>query len=773
MLRQKIITTLVTLAALLCCLSAMSESQTTPAPVPKTGQTLSYATGDDGDLQKGEASGSATATFTYPVVDTGQTKCYNAASEIAAPGSGQAFYGQDAQFSHNQPSYTLSSDGLTVYDNVTGLTWQSSPDTNGDGAITSTDKMTYAQAISRPATLNAAKYGGYSDWRLPTIKELYSLIDFRGTDPSGYTGTDTSGLTPFINTGYFKFAYGQLSAGERIIDSQYASSNLYVGPSPGGSKLFGVNFADGRIKGYDLQMSGNPEKTFFVQCVRGNTSYGVNNFLDNGDQTITDKATGLMWSKSDSGSAMNWEAALAWVQTKNAANYLGRNDWRLPNAKELQSIVDYTRCPDTTGSAAIDPVFTSTSITNEGGQVDYPYYWTGTTHAAYDGSGGAGVYVSFGRALGWMKQINSTCYTLSDVHGAGAQRSDPKSGSPTSYYLGLACSGGSAYGHGPQGDIIRVYNSVRLVRNIMQTDYDFNGDGKADILWHHADTGQVWLYLMNGMFISSNGPVATVNDLNWTIQGIGDFNGDGKTDILWRNITTKQVWIYLMNGTSIVSQGLVGTVSDSNWQIQGVGDFDGDGKADILWRNAVTGQVWMYLMNGTSISSQGSVGTVSDLNWKIEGIGDFNGDGKADILWRNTNTGQVWMWTMNGSTITSQGSVGTVSDLSWQIQGIGDFNGDGKSDVLWRNSATGQVWMYLMNGVSIASQGYVGAVSDSNWQIQGVGDFDGDGKADTLWRNATTGEVWLYLMNVTAIASQGSVAIVSDSNWKTQLLFGR
>jgi hypothetical protein len=64
-----------------------------------------------------------------------------------------------------------------------------------------------------------------------------------------------------------------------------------------------------------------------------------------------------------------------------------------------------------------------------------------------------------------MQQQGQTCYTLMDVHGAGAQRSDPKSGSSSSYYLGTSCSGGSAYGHGPQGDIIRVNNYVRLVRD--------------------------------------------------------------------------------------------------------------------------------------------------------------------------------------------------------------------------------------------------------------------------------------------------------------------
>ena len=161
---------------------------------------------------------------------------------------------------------------------------------------------------------------------------------------------DTSRLTPFIDTKFFKFAYGDTRAGERVIDSQYASSTKYVGKSARGfDKLFGVNFADGRIKGYDLQMpGGGVEKTFFVLCVRGNPSYGKNDFHDNGDGTVTDRATGLMWSKADSGKGMNWQDALAWVQKKNAEKFLGHDDWRLPSVKELQSIVDYTRSPDTT-----------------------------------------------------------------------------------------------------------------------------------------------------------------------------------------------------------------------------------------------------------------------------------------------------------------------------------------------------------------------------------------------------------------------------------------
>lgn len=394
-----------------------------------------------------DAINDGTATG-YFVVDTGQEACFDDSVELdACPVEGESFFGQDAQHAGNAPSFTDNGDG-TVTDNVTALLWQQSPDVNGDGDIDVADKMSYDEAVAGAGELDL---GGYTDWRLPTIKELYSLIDFRGIDPSGYEDTDTSGLTPFIDTEHFDFAYGDTDAGERVIDAQYASSNLYVGATAndGGGTLFGVNFADGRIKGYGLTLFGS-DKTFFVIYVRGNSEYGENAFTDNGDGTITDEATELMWSQDDSAEGLDWEEALAWVEEKNAERYLGYDDWRLPNAKELQGIVDYDRSPSTTGSAAIDPSFNTTSIINEAGETDYACYWSSTTHANWsDLAGSYGAYVAFGRAMGYMGGA------WVDVHGAGAQRSDPKAGDPADYPTG----------NGPQGDAIRIYNYVRLVRD--------------------------------------------------------------------------------------------------------------------------------------------------------------------------------------------------------------------------------------------------------------------------------------------------------------------
>lgn len=382
-----------------------------------------------------------TNILTYPVVDTAQTDCFDDENYIDCPVVGDAFYGQDAQYSINKPNYTDNGNG-TVTDNVTGLTWTQSPDTDGDGNIETDDKLSYDNAVNYCASLSI---DGVENWQVPTIKQLYSLIIFTGMDPSGYDSEDTSGLTPFIDTNYFDFAYGDTDANERIIDSQYVSSNIYVSDEDG-TLIFGVNFADGRIKGYGAQLHGQ-DKTFFVACVQENDTYGVNDFQDNNDGTITDNATGLMWSQEDSGveflDGLNLEEAYDYVESLNEANYLGYNDWRLPNVKELQSIADYSGV-----YPAINHDFFEWTDEDS-------YFWTSTS--AYFNPNDPNYYYAWYVALGYAVDAEGN-----DSHGAGAVRFDVKEEG------------------GPAGeDDERVYNYVRLVRggDITETLDGTNTDG--------------------------------------------------------------------------------------------------------------------------------------------------------------------------------------------------------------------------------------------------------------------------------------------------------
>jgi arylsulfatase A-like enzyme len=344
---------------------------------------------------------------------------------------------------------------------VTGLIWQQSSDVNGDGEVGYDDKRLQADAVSYCEGLSLA---GRADWRLPSVKEAYSLIMFNGTDASGYQGTDTSVLTPFLDP-VFDWAFGDLdhpASTDRIIDAQYASTTIYVSTTMiNNATAFGVNTVDGRIKGYPLNT-----KLFYVRCVTGNSDYGKNHFVDNGDQTISDNATGLMWQKSDTEPA-NWDLA---VDQCEADTTSGHDDWRLPNAKELHSLVDYTRSPDTNGTAAIDPLFNATSFQNEGGWTDWGSYWTSTTHIEFSGGGTNAVNVSFGEALGYMNG------QMLDVHGAGAQRSDDKLDVSTEPGANSADAGfGVFYYKGPQGDVLRNINKVRCVRDTPSAPVATNG----------------------------------------------------------------------------------------------------------------------------------------------------------------------------------------------------------------------------------------------------------------------------------------------------------
>jgi len=123
-------------------------------------------------------------TVSFTLTDTGQDIFYdNEGNVINRPEEGEAFYGEDAQYTSTKMKYRDNADG-TVTDMNTGLMWQKTPSAT----------MSYEKTLNYVANL---KIGGYVDWRLPTIKELYSLADFNGELVRNGVST------PYINTEYF------------------------------------------------------------------------------------------------------------------------------------------------------------------------------------------------------------------------------------------------------------------------------------------------------------------------------------------------------------------------------------------------------------------------------------------------------------------------------------------------------------------------------------------------------------------------------------------
>jgi hypothetical protein len=321
--------------------------------------------------------------FAAPVPDTGVTKCYNADKEITCPSPGQPFYGQDAIYTINPMSYTkLDANGnalpdsatswTMVKDNVTGLFWEMK--TNKDGVKNYNDPHdadnTYTWYDSNPATnggdagyagygkntenfikaLNDAHYGGYTDWRMPSIKELAYIVNYSVRYPG-----------PTIKTDYFP----------NTVASFYWSSTTYANHT---SSAWGVYF----YYGYDYYDS--KINSFYVRAVRGGQSGALgnlisdasienadalDNYTDNGNGTVTDTSTGLMWQQTTSSTKMTWEQSLAYCEGLNLG---GHADWRLPTIKELQSLVDYSRD---------NPSINTTYFPNTVASI----YWSSTTYA--------------------------------------------------------------------------------------------------------------------------------------------------------------------------------------------------------------------------------------------------------------------------------------------------------------------------------------------------------------------------------------------------------
>lgn len=204
-----------------------------------------------------QAGNNAGGNFsTWP--DTGQTKCYNEAVEIPCPPEGEPFHGQDAQYQGPVRSYTSLGGGTMVQDNVTGLIWEvkQNRDNTKDYTNPHDADNTYTWCDTNSATnggdagtcgandtegyidtLNSAGFGGYSDWRIPTLKELVTLEDY-------------SAYYPTINTALFP----------NTVSSHYWSSTTDAQYS---GNAWRVHFYNGD------NFINNKSDSLYVRAVRG------------------------------------------------------------------------------------------------------------------------------------------------------------------------------------------------------------------------------------------------------------------------------------------------------------------------------------------------------------------------------------------------------------------------------------------------------------------------------------------------------------------------
>ena len=253
------------------------------------------------------------------------------ASRRRLPDTGQTLdatrtHGEDSDYTIHPPAFRDNGDG-TVLDRITGLVWQ-----KVDGGEMTWEKARgYAEGVA---------LGGHDDWRLPTAQELFCLMDHGRHEPA-------LDVTVFQRTSaqYWWTSEPRADDPERI---WAANSGGGIGPHP---------------KSETLSAGGN--KHFHVRCVRGLwgnvRSLGL---VNNGDGTVTDGSTGLIWQEAEI-AAVAWEDALLHAESLTLG---GHNDWRLPNIKELFSLVDVNR-----SSPAIDRGAFAGSLSAR--------YWSSTSEA--------------------------------------------------------------------------------------------------------------------------------------------------------------------------------------------------------------------------------------------------------------------------------------------------------------------------------------------------------------------------------------------------------
>ncbi len=318
-------------------------------------------------------------------------------SQLAIPDTGQtidttATFGEDSDYAIHPQQFTDNGNG-TITDNVTGLMWQKVD--NGES--------TWETAVANAASVNT---GGHTDWRLPTPSELFSVFNHNSANPALNT-------TFFPNNpgGAAEYWWTSDIFGASTTQAWCANSGGGLGPKPKAETIS----AGGAFR-------------YHARYVRGAKPTNTHNYQNNGDGTVTDLDTGLMWTQIP-GPAVTWDAALSYTEGLSTGGF---NDWRLPNVKELQTLTDYSLATATGAGTALKPSMNQTMFaktltnctTTAGGTTitcaDTTGLLPGMPLVDDSSSNIAGAYIPYATPPTVSTVMNATTFTVNSGTGINA-----------------------------------------------------------------------------------------------------------------------------------------------------------------------------------------------------------------------------------------------------------------------------------------------------------------------------------------------------------------
>lgn len=330
---------------------------------------------------------------TVQIPRTGQTTCYNEiGAAIACTDTGQD--GDVlAGVMWPSPRFFDNGDG-TITDNLTGLIWLKDANcmathypafdtdgTAGDGRVTWQHALDFVTGINRGTYQDCS--AGYSDWRLPNIIELESL-----------SNSEYGDISDWLESQGFKNVDSYWSSTAANYSTDFAAYFNSEGGVTFGNKVWDYSVLPVRgITTGPAQLWKTGQTTSYAPNDDGDLQEGIPwpspRFTDNGNGTITDNLTGLIYLKDANCMAtqypgfdtdetqgdgeVTWQHAFDFVSGINSGRYpncgAGHTDWHLPNRKELMSLFNYGA-----GSSASQLWLQNQGFTNV--QV---YYWSSTT----------------------------------------------------------------------------------------------------------------------------------------------------------------------------------------------------------------------------------------------------------------------------------------------------------------------------------------------------------------------------------------------------------